>query len=152
MRYLRTMKINLTNANIYDLNDISKLNFKDYIFNFQELNNFKYLLIIQSKTPECIKLTIYPINKKRITKIIISGEQIPKNDIEKLINTLKSFRILHTSGLTTKDNKLFYECYINGSLLETEDPNIAVFIESIEKLKKIIKNIRIEEISLDRRI
>jgi len=146
------MKISLTNANIYDLNDISKVKLKDYIINYQDLSTFKYLLIIQSKTSECIKLTIYPINKKIITKVIISGEQIPKNDIEKLINTLKSFRILHTSGLTTKDNKLFYECYINRSLMEKEDPNLTGFTESIEKLKKIIKNIRIEEISLNRRI
>ena len=58
------MKISLTNANIYGLDDISKLKLTDYIINYQDLSTFKYILIIQSKTSECIKLTIYPLSWK----------------------------------------------------------------------------------------
>lgn len=145
------MKKSLTDANIYDVINISSLKLEDLVSDYDNLNKFKYLLIIKSKTSECLRLTIYPINKDKITKITISGEKLSNKDVERLINTLRTFQILHTSGLINKDNKLFYECYLNNALLETENLSSEEIEESIKQLKELINDIRIEEITLNKR-
>ena len=62
------MKKSLTDANIYDSKNISELKLDNFLSNYHFRS--KYILIIQSKTSECLKLTIYPINEFK--KLLIS--------------------------------------------------------------------------------
>ncbi len=146
------MKKNLTEGNIFDRNDILNVRLNGYIIEDEKLINSKYILVIKSKTPECLRLTIYPIANDRITKIIIKEEDISKAQIDALVDILKDFNILHTSGLTSRGSKLIFECYLD--YYEIFETNKCITTKSkipLDKLKKLIKNIKIEEISLQKR-
>ncbi|MHA1758049.1 MAG: hypothetical protein ACTSVV_14850, partial [Promethearchaeota archaeon] len=67
--------------------------------------------------------------------------------IEELSNILKKYEIIHTSGLLVKKKELNYECYLD---LDFSNPKSKDLKSSLNKLKNILKEIIIEEISLKR--
>ncbi|MBY9005757.1 MAG: hypothetical protein KGD63_03280 [Candidatus Lokiarchaeota archaeon] len=143
---------NLTEAAILERENLSKIILNDFISDNNDSIKSKYLLVIKSRTSDCLKLTIYPLNNNRIIKITLREEKISNENVNILINILKNLNVLHTSGLTSKGSNLFYECYLNYDLLEIEDQSLGIIGISINKLKDLIKNIKIEEITLNKRI
>ena len=110
-----------------------------------DLKNYPFLLIIQSTTENHIRLTIYPIAKEKIVKIILAGQDISDEIIEILSKILKKYEIIHSSGLLKKEKDFLYECYLNLSLSDAKSKDLKT---SLDKIKNIFKEIKIEEIGL----
>ncbi|MFX1503726.1 MAG: hypothetical protein ACFFDH_22385, partial [Promethearchaeota archaeon] len=55
------------------------------------------------------------------------------------------YQLIHTTGVILIEKKLFYECYLNLSLNDTKTKELNV---SLNKIKNIFKEIKIEEIGL----
>ena len=110
-----------------------------------DLKNYPFLLIIQSTTENHIRLTIYPIAREKIVKIILAGQDISDEIIEILSKILKKYEIIHSSGLLKKEKDFLYECYLNLSLSDAKSKDLKT---SLDKIKNIFKEIKIEEIGL----
>ncbi|MEJ2250801.1 MAG: hypothetical protein P8Y97_14260 [Candidatus Lokiarchaeota archaeon] len=115
----------------------------------QCLNNSKYFLIIYSSTKKFSKLIIYPIEKRSILKIHIHDKEINSDKINNLKEILGHFDIIHTTGLLLEGNELTYECYLNLNSEELKQQNYEILSRMIEKIKKMFKFLKIQEINLD---
>jgi hypothetical protein len=109
--------------------------------------NYSHFLIIQSFTRKYSKITIYPINNKKVTKIQISGKNINQKKMNNILNIIKNFDIIHTSGLLARGKKMFYEVYINHTLQDLTNPIKSNITTSFKRIR-LIKEIRIKEIKL----
>ena len=140
------MKVyNLTKAYIQRINDVSKTTFKISLLDIKDLENYPFLLIIQSTIENSIKLSIYPLKKEKILKVTFSGFNFSNEIFDEISKILQDFQVIHTSGVLLISKQLFYECYLNLSLSETKALNLKT---SLEKIKNIFKEIKIEEIGL----
>ena len=140
------MKVyNLTNANIQRINDVSKTNLNISLIDIKDLENYPFLLIVQSTIENSIKLSIYPIKKEKIIKLTFSGFSFSDDIFDKISKILQKIEIIHTSGVLLIAKQLFYELYLNLSLAETVAMDLK---SSLEKIKNIFKEIKIEEIAL----
>ncbi|MFX0057650.1 MAG: hypothetical protein ACFE85_09470 [Candidatus Hodarchaeota archaeon] len=107
-------------------------------------SDFPFLLIIQSNIRNFTRLTIYPVKKERIVEIFLKGVNIKSEELEKFIEEIQKFEIIHTSGLILKGSEIIYECYLNLSLNDNRYKDLKT---SLDKFKNISKVIDIEEIS-----
>jgi len=147
------MKHGLTIANIFKRKHIENTRVSDLLKeDLRSWENSEYILIIKSQTSNCLKLTFYPVKNKIITKITIFGQKFTNNQINKIIEIIKDLNIIHTSGLTAKEDKFFYELYLDLNLSEAEDFYNKNFEKSLKKLKESEKNIRIEEIKINKEL
>ena len=135
----------MENTSAYILENTEPLILKVSFFNILGSKEDPYLLIVKSANIECIRLTIYPIKKEKIIKIILSGTDTTDNFLEILSKFLQEFKVLHTSGLLKKREHLYYECYLN---LNKSDVKYKDLIASIDKIRYIFKEVKIEEIGL----
>ena len=110
-----------------------------------EMQNYPFLLIIQSTTEDHIRLTIYPIAREKIVKLFLAGQDISNEGIEILSKIIKKYEIIHSSGLLKKKKDFLYECYLNLSLSDAKSKDLKT---SLDKIKNIFKEIKIEEIGL----
>lgn len=110
----------------------------------EDFEKFPFLLIIQSNIRNFTRLTIYPVKKEKIIKIFSKGVNIKSDELEKIIEKLQKFEIIHTSGLILKGNEIIYECYLNLSLTDDRYKDLKTVLD---KFKNISKVIDIEEIS-----
>ncbi len=113
------------------------------------VRDYPYVLIIQSITKKRTRLTIYPTKKDRLLKISLFGQNISNDVISILSKILKNYKIIHTSGLLVKQKQLFYECYLNLNL--SDDVKSKDLKTSLDKIRNIFKEVRIEEITLKKR-
>ncbi|TFF88860.1 MAG: hypothetical protein EU550_00455 [Promethearchaeota archaeon] len=118
--------------------------------NLNQLDSSKYFLIIQSCTKTFLKITLYPIRKKRIIKIQIYDKQTTKNKINSLKHILGELEIIHTTGLILEKEELSYECYLNNNINELYLQEKKDLLKRINKLKKMFKFLKIEEITLEK--
>jgi hypothetical protein len=107
--------------------------------------NYPFLLFIESTSKDCTRLTIYPIFRKKIIKLSFLGRNNTDEVINILSKILKKYEIIHNSGFLMKHKQLFYECYINLSLSDVKSKDLKT---SLDKIKNIFKEIKIEEIGL----
>ena len=138
----------LTNAYIQNNEDSPNINLNFSSSGKKNLKEYPYLLVVQSIQEDFTRLTIYPVKTKNLIKVSLCGLKISDeaNTIYlSLAETLQNFEIIHTSGLLIKDNKLYFECYLNLSL---SDIKTRVLKAALNKIKNIFKDIRIEEIGL----
>lgn len=135
----------LENTSAYIVENTDPLILKVSFLNILGSKEDPYLLIVKSATIECIRLTIYPIDREKIIKIILSGTDTTDKFLEILSKILQEFKVLHTSGLLKKGEHLYYECYLN---LNKSDVKYKDLIASIDKIRYIFKEIKIEEIGL----
>lgn len=144
------MREALTEGTIYKLKDIPKDSyFGEYLSRYRDLEQFKYILVIQSTSSKCMKLSIYPLKNKRITKLILCGENISPSkkdiseaDVSRIIKLLNEFNIIHTSGLLMKKGRPLFECYLNKNLSKTNNSiiqNITRFVKPLNLKLKIEK-------------
>lgn len=112
-----------------------------------KFQNSSHFLIIQSFTHKYSKITIYPINNKKITKIQLSGKNISKTKLNKILDIIKKFDIIHTSGLLARGKEMCYEVYINHTIQDLTNPIKSSITTSFKRIR-LIKEIRIKEIKL----
>ncbi len=139
-------KDKLTNAVIKENLDPFKLNLTQLLSEVRDSRNSPYLLIIQSNTENYVKLTIYPIKHQKIIKLTLKGVNILYKDIEILSKRLQKYNIIHTTGLVSKSKNVIYECYLDLRKIDTKYSELE---KSLEKIKSIFKDIKIEELSLN---
>ncbi|MFX0137290.1 MAG: hypothetical protein ACFFDN_26870 [Candidatus Hodarchaeota archaeon] len=143
------MKVyNLTKAYIQRINDVSKTIINISLLDIKDLENYPFILIIQSTIENSIKLSIYPLEKERIIKLTFSGLNFSNDTFDAISKILQGIQVIHTSGVFLIAKRLFYECYLNLSLDETKGINLE---KSLEKIKNIFEEIKIEEIGLEKR-
>ncbi|MFX1443042.1 MAG: hypothetical protein ACFFHV_06480 [Promethearchaeota archaeon] len=126
--------------------DVSKISLNILIPSMVGLKKSPFLLIIQSTSKDCAKLTIYPVYRKKIIKLSLSGQKVSDQVIHILSKILKRYEIIHSSGFLMKHKQLFYECYLNLNLSDAKSKDLKT---SLDKIKNIFKEIKIEEISLN---
>ncbi len=131
-----------------DLNGDNLLNLNISISDKFGVRDYPYVLIIQSITKKRTRLTIYPTKKDRLLKISLFGQNISNDVISILSKILKNYKIIHTSGLLVKQKQLFYECYLNLNLSDVKSKDLKT---SLDKIRNIFKEVRIEEITLKKR-
>jgi len=141
---------NLTNAYIKAKGISDKIDLDLSNLNLNQLESSKYFLIIQSYTKSFLKITLYPIGKKRIIKIQIYDSETTKNKVNTLKHILGDLEIIHTTGLILEKKELSYECYLNNNIDELYLPEKKDLLKRINKLKKMFKFLKIEEITLEK--
>ena len=137
---------NITNANIQRIDDFSKTNLKISLSKFKHIEEFNNLLIIQSAIENSIKLSIYPIHKEKIIKVSLCSIKLTKKILKEISKILQKFQVIHSSGFIKIKKMLFYECYLNLSLLDKKSEDLKT---SLDKIKSIFRQIKIEEIRLN---
>ena len=136
---------NLTEAYIQEKEKRDTINLNIRISDDKNFKKEPYILVIKSFKENCARLTLYPIKISNLIKISLSGININNDAIIELARLFQDFEIIHTSGLLLKGNEFYYECYLNFSISDTK---IKVLKTSLNKIKKIFKVIKIEEIGL----
>ena len=140
------MKVyNLTQAHIQHIDDISGIILRLSLLDIKNIEGTPFLLIIQSVIENSIKITIYPLKKEKIVKVIFSSLNFSSETIDRISKILQKFQFIHTSGVLLIGKQLYYECYLNLSLAEAKDMGLEV---SLNKIQNIFKQIKIEEIGL----
>lgn len=140
-------KDSLTNAIIKNNSNPTELNLNELLLKVKDSQSSPYLLIIQSNTENYVKLTIYPIKHNKIIKLTLKGVNILYRDIETLSKRLQKFNIIHTTGLVSQSKNVIYECYLD--LRRSNNIQYNDLEKSLEKIKNIFKDIRIDELSLN---
>ncbi len=139
-------EINLTNAYVQRVKDFKKSKFKVPILDTKDLDQFPFILIIQSVIENNIKLSIYPLKEGKITKVSLSGFNLSDENFQDLSSILRECKVIHTSGVILIHQRLFYECYLIVSENEEKSKDLKT---SFNKIKNI-EEIKIEEIVLQK--
>ncbi|MFX1377810.1 MAG: hypothetical protein ACFFA4_01845 [Promethearchaeota archaeon] len=140
------MKVyNLTKAHIQRIRDLSGSILKLSLLDMKNLEDNPYLLIIQSIIENSMKLSIYPLKKDKVIKVTFSAFKFSNEMFAKISEILQNCQLIHTSGVIIIENQLYYECYLNLNLDEAKAIGLKA---SLNKIKKIFKQIKIEEIGL----
>ena len=138
-------KDRLTDAIIKQNTESFELNLAQSISELKDSHLYPYILVIRSNTETYVKITIYPIKNENIIKLTLKGINVLYDDIEILSKRLQKFNIIHTTGLVSKSKNVIYECYLD---IRKIDSKYIELEESLEKIKNIFKDIKIEEVSL----
>ena len=135
----------LTEAYVQRINDFPTTEFQISLLDIKDPEKFPFILIVQSTIENSIKLSIYPLKKEKIIKVTFSGFNFSNNNFNEISKVLQNYKVIHTTGVLLIEKKLFYECYLNLSLNDTKTKELNV---SLNKIKNIFKEIKIEEIGL----
>jgi hypothetical protein len=138
--------INITDAYIQQLEDFLNTNLRISLSKFKNLEKYDNLLIIQSAIENSIKLSIYPIKKGKVIKVSLSGLKLSKKILKEISKILQKFEVIHTSGFLKIKKDIHYECYLNLNISERKDKHLNA---SLEKIKNIFKEIKIEEVRIN---
>lgn len=140
------MKVyNLTKAYVQRINQLLDGYLKVSLEDIKNLEDYPYLLIIQSTIENSIKISIYPLKKDKIIKVTFSSIDFSEEIYELITKILQNFQVIHTSGVLLIGKQLYYECYLNLSFDETKVMNLK---NSLDRVKNVFKKINIEEIGL----
>ncbi|MHA1913545.1 MAG: hypothetical protein ACW986_02285 [Promethearchaeota archaeon] len=137
----------ITNAFIQRFDGLANVYLQLSLDQIKNLNDCKYLLVIQSIIEKSIKLTVYPVNKNKIIKVSLFGLKLSKKTLKEISKILQKYEVIHSSGILKIKSSLVYECYLNLSLTEKKSEDLNV---SLDKIKNIFKQVKIEEIGLNR--
>ena len=104
------------------------------------------MLIIQADTTNFSRFMIYPINVNMILKITASSLKENIEELEYLSSCLKDFDIIHTSGLTARNDIFIVEVYLKLRFTDLKYKDLKT---SSDKIKNKYIDIDIEEIRLN---
>ena len=135
----------LTEAYVQRNFDLPETTLKISLLDIKDPEKYPFLLIVQSTIEKSIKLSIYPLKNEKIIKVTFSGFNFSNEIFDEISKILQNYQVIHTSGVLLIEKQLFYECYLNLSLGETKTNELNV---SLNKIKNIFKEIKIEEIGL----
>ena len=138
-------KLNVTDAYIQQSEGILNINLEDSLSKFEDLKSYDNLLVIQSSIENSVKLSIYPIKKGKVIKLTLYGIKLSKKILKEISKLLQKFQVIHTSGFLKIEKNIYYECYLNLSISDNKNKSLNA---SLEKIKNIFKEIKIEEVRL----
>lgn len=136
----------ITNAFIQRLDGLSNVNLRLSMDQIKNLNDCKYLLVIQSIIENSIKLVVYPVNRNKIIKVSLFGLNLSKKTLKEISKILQKYEVIHSSGILKIKKHLLYECYLNLDLSEKKSKDLNLLLG---KIKNIFKQVKIEEIGLN---
>ncbi|MFX1459131.1 MAG: hypothetical protein ACFFBT_06655, partial [Promethearchaeota archaeon] len=97
------------------------------------------------------KVSCFPTNTKLIKKILIKLEEFSPEIVKGISEVLSELNlskdILHTTGICYELEKCFYETYLIGDTLESNNLNTELIKEKFLSIKKV-NNITLEDIPL----
>ena len=140
-------KLSLTKAYIQPVSDFKKSNFEIQIIDIKDLNKYPFFLVIQAVVEHNIKLSIYPLNVEKVTKVSLSSFNFSSENFDELSRILREYKVVHTSGVIFIEKRFFYECYLIMSKNEEKSKNLKA---SFNKIKSKFEEIKIEEIILSK--
>ena len=140
-------KLSLTKAYIQRVSVFKKSNFEIQIIDIKELNKYPFFLVIQAVVEHYIKLSIYPLNEEKVTKVSLTSSNFSSENFDDLSRILREYRVIHTSGVVLIENRFFYECYLIMSEDKEKSKNLKA---SFNKIKSKFEEIKIEEIILSK--
>ena len=138
-------KLNVTDAYIQQSEGVLNINLEDSLSKFEDLKSYDNLLVIQSSIENSVKLSIYPIKKGKVIKLTLYGIKLSKKILKEISKLLQKFQVIHTSGFLKIEKNIYYECYLNLSISDNKNKSLNA---SLEKIKNIFKEIKIEEVRL----
>ncbi|MFX1449072.1 MAG: hypothetical protein ACFFCG_13245, partial [Promethearchaeota archaeon] len=110
-----------------------------------EIEKYRNLLVIKSETARYAKFTVYPINREKVLKILLTDLTQIDEQIETFSKKLQKYNIIHSSGLVLIDGRIYFECYLDLSINDEKYKDLKIFLD---KNKSKFKDIKIEELSL----
>jgi len=117
--------------------------------NIGEILKTPYYLFIFISREEVIKISCFPTNTNNIKKILIKLREFSPDLVKGISNTLKELNlskdILHTTGLCYEMENCFYETYIIGDNLESDNINKDAIKDKFNSIAKVV-NVDIEDI------
>lgn len=113
-----------------------------------DIKNTSHYLLIYISREEVVKVSCFPTDTKNIKKILIKLKEFSPDLVKGISGVLKNLNlskdILHTTGLCYEMENCFYETYLVGDNLNSDDS-----VENIRKefiaVAKVI-NVDIEDI------
>ncbi len=148
------------NSNVKQKNKISigkilsREDFKSTIFPDEvkyEINEAPYYLLIFISREDSIKISCFPAVTKDIKKILIKLIEFSPDlvkGISTVLNELNLSRdILHTTGICYELENCFYETYLLGDSLNSEEISIDAIKDKFMAIDKIV-NVVIEDIPI----
>lgn len=108
-----------------------------------EVMDAPYYLLIFISREDVVKISCFPTKTNNIKKILIKLEEFSPNLVKGISSVLRelnlSKEVLHTTGLCYELSDCYYETYVNGDDLDTEDiEEIERAFLSIEKVNAVI--------------
>jgi hypothetical protein len=136
---------NITFAQIIKIGKSSRLDITTSLSHIKEIENYSYTLIIKSETTRYAKFFVYPINRVKVLKLVLTGLTQIDEHIEIFSNKLQKYSIIHSSGLVLISGKIHFECYLDLSLNDEKYKDLKILLD---KNKSKFKDIKLEELSL----
>lgn len=109
----------------------------------EEVQDAPYYLMIFISREDVVKISCFPTKTNNIKKILIKLEEFSPNLVKGISNVLRELNlskdVLHTTGLCYELSDCYYESYINGDEIDSEDiEEIKRAFMSIEKVNDVI--------------
>ena len=103
----------------------------------------EYILVIRADTTNFTRLMIYPIDSKKILKLLYIIPQKNVEKMRKLASDFKNFQIIHNSGIILKKNTFIGEIYFDIYYSESKYKDLKTYLD---KNKSIFEKIELKEI------
>jgi len=109
----------------------------------EEVKDAPYYLMIFISREDVVKISCFPTKTNNIKKILIKLEEFSPNLVKGISNVLRELNlskdVLHTTGLCYELSDCYYESYINGDEIDSDDiEKIKRAFMSIEKVNDVI--------------
>ena len=98
---------------------------------FPNNTDYQFVLVITSSTKNYVRISMYPLKNKNITKLKICGEDVTDKFLNNAMGILKKYNVIHTSGLLEVGEQFTYECYLNMDLESSEMKELKKTLDSI---------------------
>ena len=115
----------------------------------EEILSSPYYLLIFISREDVVKISCFPTKNNNIKKILIKLKEFSPDLVKGISNVLNELQlskdILHTTGLCYEMEKCFYETYLVGDNINTENLSIETIKEKFMAIAKVT-NVIIEDI------
>ena len=115
----------------------------------KEIIDSPYYLLIFISREDVVKISCFPTSTDNIKKVLIHLTEFSPELVKGISTVLKelnlSEHILHTTGLCYEMENCYYETYLIGDSLETNQISIDAIKEKFMKIAKVM-NVMVEDI------
>lgn len=117
----------------------------------EEIMPSDYYLLIFISGEDAIKISCFPTTTKNIKKILIRLSEFSPDLVKGISGVLNELNlskaILHTTGICYELENCFYETYMIGDPLESQNISISTIKEKFISIPKVV-NVIVEDIPL----
>ena len=117
----------------------------------KEISDCPHYLLIFISREDVIKISCFPTKTNNIKKVLIHLTEFSPELVKGISSVLKdmnlSKHILHTTGLCYEMENCFYETYLVGDNLETNDITVEIIKEKFMNIAKVI-DVIVEDIPI----